>query len=182
MRISALLLAGLVALTLTGCQTDDPIVVPQPEPSSTPLFASEEEALAAAEEAYAGYLAASDAVLADGGANPERTYEYLTETMQLQQAESLKLYTDSGWHSTGTSSFDRFDLQQFLDYGADGAEVTAYACLDVSKARILDEAGADVTPSDRPDRLPVELAFVAEGSAEMKIDRSDLWSGDDFCD
>ena len=117
MRTSALLAAaGLLVITLTGCQTDDPPIVPQPEPSTTPLFASEEEALAAAEEAYAGYLAASDAVLAGGGLDPERTYPFLTETMQEQQVKSLKLYLDSGWHTSGASIFDRFEVQQFVDY------------------------------------------------------------------
>ena len=52
MRVTAAL---AVVLLLTGCSLASPEVAPTPTPSATPVFASEEEALAAAEEAYAAY-------------------------------------------------------------------------------------------------------------------------------
>jgi len=180
MRLPAALAITLIVLVLAGCRTPDPVVTPQPEPTSTPLFASDEEALAAAEEAYAAYLAVSDQILAEGGANPERAYQYLTEQMQAKEVEGIQLYIDSGWHSTGMTTFDSLSVQQFASE-RETAELIVYLCVDVAALRIIDSAGSDVTPPSRPDRVPLEVAFVAEGSASMKIERSDLWSGDDFC-
>ena len=44
-----------LAFGLTACAPDSPAVVPTEDPV-TPIFASDEEALAAAEAAYAAYL------------------------------------------------------------------------------------------------------------------------------
>ncbi len=66
MRRPVVTLAVLL-LVLTGCTPGDEVVVPDPEPTVEPMFATDEEALAAAEEAYGAYLAASDASLAGGG-------------------------------------------------------------------------------------------------------------------
>jgi hypothetical protein len=42
----------LITLVLAGCTQPDPMPTPPPTPSASPVFASDEEALAAAEEAY----------------------------------------------------------------------------------------------------------------------------------
>ena len=181
MRLPAALAITLIVLVLTGCRTPDPVVTPAPESTSTPLFASDEEALAAAEEAYAAYLAVSDQILAEGGASPERAYEFMTESMQVDGVAGIKLFVDSGWHTQGSTTFDSLVLQQFTAEGSSSANLIAYACLDVSNIRIIDAAGADVTPAERQNRLPLELEFVAESSSIMLVERSDLWSGDDFC-
>ena len=180
MRLPAVLAVTLAVLVVSGCGSPDPVVVPEPESTSTPLFASDEEALAAAEEAYAAYLAVSDQILAEGGANPERAYAFLTENMRAEEAEGVQLYVDSGWHSQGNTSFDSVVLQQFVAE-PDSANLTVYLCIDVSNLRILNTSGVDVTPEMRPNRLPLELEFIAEASATMKLERSDLWSGEDFC-
>jgi len=181
MRLPAVLAVTLTMLVLTGCGTPEPVVVPEPESSSTPLFASDEEALAAAEEAYGAYLAVSDQILAEGGINPERAYGYMTENMRSDSFAGIKLFVDSEWHTQGATTFDSMTLQQFSQDETTEASLVAYACLDVSGLRIIDVAGTDVTPLERPSRLPLELEFVAEASSTMLIERSDLWSGEDFC-
>ena len=57
-------LAFSIALGMGGCvaPTPDPTPSTSAAPSASPLFNSDEEALAAATEAYAAYLAASNAV------------------------------------------------------------------------------------------------------------------------
>jgi len=180
MRTPALLAAALIVLTLTGCQPDDPVVIPQPEPSSTPLFASEEEALAAAEEAYAGYLAASDAIQTDGGVNPERIEQFVSEDLRDQTMDDLSLLADRNWHAVGQTSYDSVEVQQFTDEGGVAA-IVVYACLDVSNVRIFDAMNVDQTPLSRVDRVPLELEFVAEATAKFVLSRSEVWSGDNFC-
>ncbi|MDQ1582169.1 MAG: hypothetical protein QOF36_223, partial [Microbacteriaceae bacterium] len=58
--------AGLIVITLAGCATS---ASPMPTPSAvhSPLFASDEEALKAATDAYAAYLAMSDTIAQEGG-------------------------------------------------------------------------------------------------------------------
>ncbi len=65
---------GLVALTgfgvaLAGCVPDDVSPSTSATESPSPVFATDDEALAAAEAAYTAYLSASDAMLASGGTN-----------------------------------------------------------------------------------------------------------------
>ena len=71
MRIlPSIALAALVVSLFSGCIPTEPLAdTPAPQPTSTPVFASEEEALAAAVEAYAGYLEMSDLIASEGGAN-----------------------------------------------------------------------------------------------------------------
>ena len=78
MLVGAVTIAGM--LLLAGCGGGDPIPTLPPTPSATPIFASEEEALAAAEDAYAAYRGMSDQISAEGGANPERIAPFVTES------------------------------------------------------------------------------------------------------
>ena len=61
-----------LGLALAACSTGGTPLPPAPSPSVTPVFASDEEALAAAKDAYTAYLKVSDQILVDGGANPDR--------------------------------------------------------------------------------------------------------------
>ena len=82
-------LAIVISLMLGGCVPSAPAASPTPEPSSTPVFASEEEALAAAEEAYAAYLAVIDEIHADGGAGVERLEVVATPEVTNNEADGF---------------------------------------------------------------------------------------------
>ena len=75
-RLRAGAMAALAAVTLlavSGC-TGAPGATPAPTSSAAanPIFATDEEALAAAEAAYEKYSEASALVAGDGGVNPDR--------------------------------------------------------------------------------------------------------------
>ncbi|HEX6365881.1 MAG TPA: hypothetical protein VF000_07010, partial [Agromyces sp.] len=75
--------AASVALLLGGCvgvpgATPTPTAAPSPSPSPEPIFASDEEALAAAVEAYERYLRVSQMIGEEGGANPRRILSVVT--------------------------------------------------------------------------------------------------------
>ncbi|MEO7349354.1 MAG: hypothetical protein ABIW32_05800, partial [Terrimesophilobacter sp.] len=74
LRPAVLLVATLL---LSGCVPSEPVITPVPEPSVTPIFASDDEALAAATDAYAKYLEVSDAIFASGGQGIEQLSEVL---------------------------------------------------------------------------------------------------------
>ena len=69
LRPIAVLAAAFVLAALSGCVQTTEKPTPTPTAAATPAFASDEEALAAAEKAYAAYLAVLDDVTADGGRN-----------------------------------------------------------------------------------------------------------------
>lgn len=184
MRTAPALLTGLlVALTLVACVPDDEPVRPDPSPTESPIFASDEEALAAAEAAYGAYLNVSNEILNQGGLESERIYEFVSEEYRTTATSGFGYYEERGWSAAGTSTFDSASLQAYVDDGAGRAEVSIYLCLDVSGLRILDSSGADVTP-ERDERLPLEVRFenTNEYSNELLQTGSDVWSGDDFCE
>lgn len=179
----ALLIVLALTAALTGCVPDDDPLVLDPEPSVSPIFESDEEALAAAEEAYGAYLEASTLVTYDGGKNAERVFPYLAEAYREKATEGFAIYEERGWRSEGVSTFDSASLQQYSDDGTGIAEVSIYLCLDVSAVQIFDASNVNVTP-ERDDRLPLEVQFInaAEYSAELVQTGSEQWPGDDFCD
>ncbi len=64
---TSIALVALAVLLLSGCLPPQTTVTPTPEATAAPVFASDEEALAAATAAYAAYLAMSDQIFAEGG-------------------------------------------------------------------------------------------------------------------
>jgi hypothetical protein len=174
-------LAFAAVLLLGGCTAADPQPTASPAPSSTPIFATDEEALAAAEAAYAEYLAVSDQILADGGAEPERlltvatqdVYEY--EKQGFDQAQQQKL------RGTGKSTFDSARLQS---HDADGEPAAViYVCEDISGVDVLDELGNSVVPADRLSRyaLTVAVSEKSASSSQFLVSAVDEWEGDNFC-
>ena len=178
----ALLIVLAATLALVGCVPDDDPIVLDPDPSVSPIFESDEEALAAAEAAYAEYLAASDIVTTEGGNEPERLFPFLAEDYRDEAIAGYSLYSERGWRSEGSSAFDSAALQQYSDSGDGIAEVSIYLCLDVTAVRILDTSSKDVTP-ERDDRIPLEVQFKnsAQYSSELVQTGSEQWPGDDFC-
>lgn len=177
-------LAGVVlgALLVTGCAAQDPTDRPTPRPTSTPVFASDDEALAAAESAYAEYLQVSDAISADGGANPERMEPFVTPEQLEAFRESVQNFRETGAHTSGATTFDSLTLSQVMDNKDGTAAVVAYACVSVLDVRIFDASNSDVTPSNRDEVVPLEIEFeVVDEPREIVLARSEIWSGQDFC-
>ncbi|HEV7622971.1 MAG TPA: hypothetical protein VGO26_02465, partial [Amnibacterium sp.] len=58
--------------------------------------------------------------------------------------------------------------------------LSAYFCLDVSKARLLDANDHDVTPAARPSRQTVVVTFGLSGS-NIVVQSSEPWSGSSIC-
>ncbi|MGH3705479.1 MAG: hypothetical protein ACRDT9_12675 [Agromyces sp.] len=177
----ALAVAGVVALLLSGCAGAAP--APSPSPSADaadPIFASDEEALAAAVEAYEAFESVSHSIATDGGEDPDRIRPTVTDTYAVGLLEEFDQYRALGLHVVGSSSLDSFELAEFSST-ADSAFVTIYVCRDVTGVQVIDEAGADVTPADRSDRTPLIADLIAETGGELVVGGVELWPGDDFC-
>ncbi|MEP6843257.1 MAG: hypothetical protein ABJA11_07030, partial [Pseudolysinimonas sp.] len=105
MRTGPFLVAALLLLALGGCVPTGTHVSDSPSASATPVFASDAEALAAAEKAYAAYLKVSDQILNEGGEDPTRLLGVATSSAYDTESKGYSSARDRGWHSVGTSRF-----------------------------------------------------------------------------
>src|SRR5215207_2167659 len=95
-RVAALVVAvAVVSATATGCQ-------PEPGPSpSGPLFASEEEAFAAAEETYRAYVDALNQVDLSDPETFEPVYALTTGDANAEARRALTRMHADGWTVEG---------------------------------------------------------------------------------
>ena len=180
---AALAAAGAIALLLSGCTGGAP--APSPTPSADaaePIFASDEEALAAAVEAYERYRDVSGAITEQGGADAERISGVVTPAFASTLREEFAALANLGLRTSGSTLIDTTSLVR-NDVAKDGAEVAIYLCRDVSSVRVIDANGLDVTPADRPVRVPSQAFFVSsdEDANSLLVSGVEEWVGDDFC-
>ena len=180
--VAAAAATGL-ALVLAGC-VGAPAATPTPSPAGTPapIFASDEEALAAAEATYAKYLALLDDAARNSSEDLSSLNEVLSAGHATKVAASLKSIRDRALVPVGSTKFDTASLaSSSVQDGS--AIVDAYVCLDVSEVRIHDTTGADVTSETRDERSPMQLQFVSGTGdpRQLVLNAEEPWPGDDFC-
>lgn len=180
-RVSLIALAA--AFLLTGCVPTDPIVTPNPEPGSIPIFATEEEALAAATAAYAAYVKVSDQITSEGGKSPERIVPFVSDEQLSNEVAGFAVFSTKSLSTKGATAFRNVGLERYSDNGAGPAEVVVYLCSDVSAVRLFDVAGNDVTPSSRPDRQAFEVSFVHDPKKDrdLVVTGSEPWQDAGVC-
>ncbi|MCS0500577.1 hypothetical protein [Protaetiibacter mangrovi] len=174
-RTARLLPPALALLLLTACTTPAPMPTLPPTPDADPVFASDEEALAAAEEAYGKYLTAVATVLADGGSQPERLEPFLTADLYAQELPAYEELQEQGWKGVGTYSF----AMTPQDVDASSGDIAVYVCDDRSNLDIVDETGNSVVDPGRPDRAASEVLFVWNGG--LRIAAQTSWDGGGVC-
>lgn len=174
--VGAVVVAGM--LLLTGCGGGDPIPTLPPTPSSTPIFASEEEALAAAEEAYAEYQAAVDHALQT--LDESGLDEVAVDPALKAAKDSVERLKSSGSHQVGETvveSVSPTDLSPLLDgSGTDDPQI--YACLDLRSVAIIQDDGT--SSSSSLDRFPMIVTFEVRDS-RLLVALEEVWDGDNFC-
>ena len=182
MRIAALILAAGLAFTLGGCVKDDGPIVPKPLPSSTPIFASDEEALAAAEEAYGNYQVVEDQIFNAGGTGEEQVRQYATGDALDAALAGFKKFQSAGYHSVGSTAFQVTELQQYVPFAEDGVGVVSiYLCLDVSQVDVVDSSGQSVVAATRPARQAFEASFDQGAGSKLILSTLEPWTGAGVC-
>ena len=181
-RPAAVALVLVAALAATGC-APKPAAPHTPAPTSTPLFASDEEALAAAEEAYAAYLSVTDAIF-EGGAEDLSSLESVATGTQLDaDTAGFEEVFANGFRSTGSTTFRDVRLQRSAADNQDVQQVVVvYLCEDVSRVDVFDSTGASVVQANRPDTTQYEVTFDVASPSDAALLVSDKvpW-GDGTC-
>lgn len=165
---------------LASCSSPEHGVMPVPEPSVTPVFASEEEALAAAGDLYGKYVAFANALGQSGWADPSGFEAYVRGEALDDELSSAKSFAEKGWVQHGDAVFDTLSVQQYEDGGPGLVEITVYVCSDVTAVDVIGPDGSSVVSPTRPDRQSLEVE-MDDVDGDLKIVRSDAWSSTSFC-
>ena len=157
-----LALLAVAGATLSAC-------APTPEPSPTPTaaFASEQEAFAAAEETYRAY---NDAVNRQRDGEETDPQSFLIALALENDIDGTRVLEENGVHISGHG-----DVSEVRGTTADlesvPATITMLVCLDVSETRVLNADDEDVTPTDRPEAVALDVKLVSSGDG-LKISES----------
>ena len=179
MRLPNLVRAAVGALLLallTGCAPSD--APPPPEPTATFVapYASDEEALAAAEEAYAEYLRVSAAIHIKGLGDPaslstiatgQHLAELLDEFDRLQAAQQYIL---------GEQSFDEVMLQRYSRDGSTKEILAVYLCDDLSDLAIF-QGDEKIGPPEPVAPALMQVVFdYSRDSKSLLVSTREIWS------
>jgi len=180
---TAVLSFGLAAsLSLAGCAQSDRAVIPTAVSSSATVFKSDADALAAAKKAYLAYLAVSDQILVDGGANSKRLLTVATPEELKAQIPGFSEFQTNKWHGAGRTTIESFRLEGFFPTQREGI-VSAYVCVDVSGVNVLDAAGSSVVSATRPSLQPFEATFdlKTRNSKTLVVASQKPWTSGGVC-
>lgn len=179
--LTALLTAGV--LVLTGCVPPPDVVVPAEPSGVQPVFASDEEALAAAVAAYEEYARVSDEIGHDGGEGADRIAEYVTAGWLQTELKGFAELQGSGNRLIGNVVLSNPQLQQVWEDPIGEAHVAMYACLELSNSRVVDSSGDDITPVDREASVPIEVTLQSSEvePGRLKIAEVTPWPGSGIC-
>lgn len=180
-RMAAVVCACLLLVPLAGCAAEPKPAPTTSAPTAAPVFASDEEALAAATEAYANYQEMADEITGDGGSKPERIAPFVSEGYLNTEVHQYDGYRDAKAHSVGSTAF-HVDSAQRLEYqDVQETAISLYVCDDVSDIEVLDENGASLVSESRVAVTPFEVGFILNGDGKLVVDSRDVWKRESFC-
>ena len=174
--------AIVVALvTLAGCATTPAPAPTTATPTTAPVFASDEEALAAATEAYARFQEMSDQIDNDGGGMPERIAPFVSESYYPLAVEQSDGFREARARSVGMTSFLVDSAQQLAYPSPEETSISLYVCDDVTEVDVIDEHGVSMVSDTRAAITPFEVGFVMNSEGTLVVDSRDVWKGTNFC-
>lgn len=172
-RFVAATIAVALAVGLAACQ-------PEPEPSPTgPVFASEEEAFAAAEETYRAYVDALNQVDLSDPETFEAVYAWTTGDANAGEKKSLTGMHADGWSVRGETRITSFEPVEYST--AEDPVVLAETCTDVSEVQVLDASGTSVVAPDRPTQQATRVQFTQAEGSPTQLQIASIEGGDHDC-
>jgi hypothetical protein len=148
--IPSALAAAVLCAIVSGCSA------PAEPAEPSPLFTSEEQAFAAAEETYRAYVDALNAVREDATSTPHPS-DFLTGNAFQVDLETSRILAESGLAILGTTVIDSVSPD---DISRTKHKTSLSICLDSSGTSVVNESGDDVTPADRSEFTLLLVSFV----------------------
>jgi hypothetical protein len=181
---TAIALACALACGLTGalggCVADTPTAITTPTPTVAPLFATEEEALAAATEAYAAYQRAVDDSLTRAVA--DELGSVATGDALLAAMDSVKSFKADGKRLVGDTAISRVKFVAPPASMDSGEDFNIYACLDVSSTSVVDSSGAVIVDNALQSAFPTYVVLQYDSIVgKFLVASEEVWDGVNFC-
>ncbi|MER3389136.1 MAG: hypothetical protein RJQ01_03805 [Microcella sp.] len=174
------LVTSLLVLAVVGC-TPTTVLPPAGAPSEeAPLFASDEEALAAATEAYEEFLAALDAVLADPSGSQSTLERLASGDALLEAQDSIESFRERRWRLLGSRQVLNSTLQQ-VNHLSGIAEVSIYVCETTEGTDVIDEGGESQVADEREELTSFELILRFEEPETGVLHTRSLWPSEEIC-
>lgn len=176
-NLAPLTIGVLLLASLSGCAPSGTPESPEPTGTFVAPYATDEEALAAAEEAYAEYTRVMGEVLHESGANASRLESVAVGTFLDASVEDLENFAKQGGRATGQVANSGFELQRYSPNGSTSEVITVYLCADVSELELLDADGNSLVTENRPDqsRLQATFDFSVERQV-LLVSEVEVWS------
>lgn len=181
LRPVAVGLFALTAVLLGGCSPEPAVPSAPPAAEGEALFASDEEALAAAEAAYAKYLSTTNLILENGGLGEEALRPLVSDEVFEEEATGFAYRRENGLRSVGGTELLGAKLQQLVN-GGSSTEVTAFFCLSYESVDVVDETGSSVVPGDRAPSATYEATIGFEEANEWRLERNEFWQEGSVCE
>lgn len=180
-RLPLALLIAASAFALTGCSPEAAVPSAPPSAEAEPLFASDEEALAAAEAAYAEYLAVTDLVYGEGD-DVEKLREVATGEVLEEDFQRAEDFAAQGLRTQGGTRLLDFEIQQHVRGDASTTEVVGYGCVDTMTLTVVDDNGTDIGDPSREPTATYELTFTSDENGTLLLSRSTFWTAGPECE
>lgn len=185
MNFRMLAVAAVVGcgLLLPGCVPPADVVVPVETADAQPVFASDEEALAAAVEAFRSYSEATARVSQQGGEEPEIVKPFVTDELFQRELEAFDELRRLDIRLIGSVDYSPHTLQQQWIEDDGRAHVIAYFCADSTGYQVVKAGSQPYRPESVPEAYVVEVGFVSEvsGSSKLLVEEVGEWKSPDGC-
>lgn len=187
-RVALASIACAIVLGVTACSPTDAdgpegsAAPPSAAATDEPIFASDEEALAAAVEAYEAYVAASARVARSGGEGSESITPLIGPEFDAVVQDEFAALRESKLRLIGESVHYNERLESF-DLEGENATVKMLVCRDISGTRLVRTDGEDVTPEGRDliQASRVDLSTDGPGSANLIVVGAERLEDEEGC-
>lgn len=180
-RVAATLAALTLGASLAAC-ADTTRIPPAPTDTGAaePLFASDEEALAAAVAAYEEYAAVVDALLARQ--EPPWTLRNVAdeELAQVTEAE-VQQFLSEGYTATAPRDIPATQLQSRLAEPNGSELIVLYICEDLTNVDVVDASGESAIGERSNPRTEIEVAVRVDATLRTTVAERTVWSGSGIC-
>lgn len=173
--IPSALAAAVLCAIVSGCSA------PAEPAEPSPLFTSEEQAFAAAEETYRAYVDALNAVDLSDPESFEDVFAWTTGEANAGARETFSQMHADGWTVSG-STVPTVVANEQVELASEPLVLLA-VCTDVSSVDVIDREGVSVVAADRGDTQSMTVGLVAaETSTGLAVSSLTGRTGDPTCD
>ena len=174
------LVAAAALVSLAGCSPEPAVPPAPPTAPAEPLFATDAEALAAAEAAFEEYLAVTNKILMEGGEGEEKLRPLVSDEVFNAESAGFASRKEKGWKSVGGTKLMSAELQQ-ISNGIEEAEVITFVCLSYENVDVVDRSGESVISPDRPPFAMYEAVFRFVAPDTWTLERNTFWETPESC-